>query len=132
MSSKNFNYAVGSGLIITGIVVVARTYEIAMAGSQTIRAAFLLAYILLIGGGMLLIYVTRSLHKAADNLQQIERSIIEAAEQTPDVGRITITCTQNGMTIECSDMDFHERISALEVAKITLINNRSKNGKENQ
>ena len=141
---KKLNYIIGAILIAAGILLAA-TYKFAMVNN--LLGPVILISIVLIGRGTLLIYTTRSLHKAVDNLQQIEQSItdktvdnlqqieqsITEAEQTPeDVGTITITRTHNGMSIECSNMDFHERISALEVAKSVLINQRIKNGKEKQ
>lgn len=122
------NYVAGSIMIVAGMLLAAM-YKTEMA--INLFLLLILVCFILIGSGLLVIYFTRSLHKASEKLQQIEQSITEA-EQTPeDVSRIIIT-TLNGMAIECSNMDFHERISALEVAKVTPINQSSKYGKEEQ
>ncbi len=113
--SKRTNYNIGTAMVIIGGLLYASMYK------YLYNTGYLfllwLSCITIIGGGLLLIYITRDLHKASENIQRIEQSI-----KSPDPAqRIVITITVNDLNIEIINMTLQETISALEISKIQLI-----------
>lgn len=121
--SKNLNYITGTILITAGALLVL-IYKVALADNLILPVLF--GCLILFGGGVLLIYVTRDLHKATDHLQQIEQSIEDGKEVPEGTGQIIITCANNGITVTPHNMSFQDSIAALEVGKLTLIDQKCK------
>jgi hypothetical protein len=118
--SKKLNYIVGAAMVAIGIILVATTYKIALRADKTF-VLFLCAYMSLIGGGLLLIWVTREVHKAAENLQRIEQSIETPGQEQP-APQIIITIASNGINVMANGMTLPEIISTLEISKLQMIN----------
>jgi uncharacterized membrane protein len=122
--SKRLDYIMGIIMVVVGIVLVTTTYKLALVSGK-LFALFLVSYMLLIGGGLLLLYVTKEVHKAAENLQRIEELIEKPVQEqsTPQgVSQIILTLHEGGgVGIEARNVDFEQVIATLEVTKIQLI-----------